>query len=388
MGSARVAPTPRRNVRRGNAFLVMNIIVLSIEFISSLPEDSPAVCLRLLRFSHLKRSALHHAQNQRCKRVIVPAPPRGRSRGPPAHRNTARCGRCAYISSFSATAPTNCSGWRSKRLLQSGHAVELRSRPGSTPEASIGLPASRSRHLPTASKFSIAKPIGSMRAWQLAQAGLARCWIIASRIGKRLAGFAAFRLQRRNVRRRRRRRRCEQILQHPLAAQHRRRPGRVGGERQDASLAQQSAARAAGGKRDAPEIAALHVGNAVVLGQPLIDERVVGRQQFEHAAILAQDAVEEQLGFPLERRRAGSRRNRGTAARPAVLASMSRRYSHCAAKLVTSDSERGSASMRRTCCSQNRRIAQLPAAGRRPAIRRRECCSRERRKGARPVPDR
>ena len=39
-----------------------------------------------------------------------------------------------------------------------------------------------SRHRPTASKFSMAKPMGSMRAWQLAQAGLARCSVIASRI--------------------------------------------------------------------------------------------------------------------------------------------------------------------------------------------------------------
>src|SRR6185295_19474296 len=55
---------------------------------------------------------------------------------------------------------------------------------GNTPDASMALPASLSRHLPTASKFSIAKPIGSMRAWQLAHAGLARCWVIASRMDR------------------------------------------------------------------------------------------------------------------------------------------------------------------------------------------------------------
>src|SRR6266853_2804567 len=53
---------------------------------------------------------------------------------------------------------------------------------GNAPDASMGLPASRSRHWPTASKFSIAKPIGSIRAWQLAQLGFARCAVIASRI--------------------------------------------------------------------------------------------------------------------------------------------------------------------------------------------------------------
>ena len=41
---------------------------------------------------------------------------------------------------------------------------------------------------------------------------------------------------------------------------------------------------------------------------------------------------------------------------------MSRRYSHCAAKLVTSDSERGSASIRRTCCSSTFGSFSRPAA--------------------------
>ena len=42
-------------------------------------------------------------------------------------------------------------------------------------------------------------------------------------------------------------------------------------------------------------------GNAVVARQPLVDERVVGAQQIEHAAILAQRAGDEQLGLLLER---------------------------------------------------------------------------------------
>ena len=53
-------------------------------------------------------------------------------------------------------------------------------------------------------------------------------------------------------------------------------------------------------KRDAPEAAAVDVRNAVVLGEPLVDEGVVGAQQIEHAAILAHDALEEQLGLPPE----------------------------------------------------------------------------------------
>src|SRR5262249_24092393 len=42
----------------------------------------------------------------------------------------------------------------------------------------------------SASKFSIAKPIGSIRAWQPAQGGLARCWIMASRM-ERVVPFSA-----------------------------------------------------------------------------------------------------------------------------------------------------------------------------------------------------
>ena len=40
------------------------------------------------------------------------------------------------------------------------------------------------RQRPTASKFSRAKPRGSIWAWQLAHAGLARCCSIASRIDR------------------------------------------------------------------------------------------------------------------------------------------------------------------------------------------------------------
>ena len=42
----------------------------------------------------------------------------------------------------------------------------------STPVASMGLSPSCVRHAPTASKFSIARPIGSKILWHDAQAGL------------------------------------------------------------------------------------------------------------------------------------------------------------------------------------------------------------------------
>ena len=53
------------------------------------------------------------------------------------------------------------------------------------------------------------------------------------------------------------------------------------------------------GERDAAELLADDVRDPVDLGDALVDERVVGREQVEDVAILADDAVEEQLGFTL-----------------------------------------------------------------------------------------
>ena len=54
-------------------------------------------------------------------------------------------------------------------------------------------------------------------------------------------------------------------------------------------------------KRDPAEVAAVHVRNAVVAGQPFVDEGVVGGQQVDHALIVAKLAGDEQLGLALER---------------------------------------------------------------------------------------
>ena len=48
------------------------------------------------------------------------------------------------------------------------------------------------------------------------------------------------------------------------------------------------------------EARAVDAGDAVVPRQPLVDERVVGAQQLQRAAVLAQDVREEQLGFAAE----------------------------------------------------------------------------------------
>ena len=45
------------------------------------------------------------------------------------------------------------------------------------------------------------------------------------------------------------------------------------------------------------EVAAVDVGDPVVLRQPLVDERVVGRQELGDAAVLAHDVLEQELGL-------------------------------------------------------------------------------------------
>ena len=55
--------------------------------------------------------------------------------------------------------------------------------------------------------------------------------------------------------------------------------------------------------RDATEPVAGHIGNAVMPRHPLVGEGVVGRQQFQQAPILADQALEEELGFLAQRER-------------------------------------------------------------------------------------
>ena len=97
-----------------------------------------------------------------------------------------------------------------------------------------------------------------------------------------------------------RRRRTEHVLEHPLAAQHRRRGVGVGGDHQNRALAQQPTAGVVG-QPHLPELAAEHAGDVVVPGQSLVHERVVARQQLEHAPVLPKDAAKEQLRFTAER---------------------------------------------------------------------------------------
>src|SRR5204862_8099334 len=69
---------------------------------------------------------------------------------------------------------------------------------------------------------------------------------------------------------------------------------------QPAALAEDAAA-ALVGQLHAQERLANDVRNAIDLGDSLVDKRVVGGKQIEHVPIVADDAVEEQLGFTLVR---------------------------------------------------------------------------------------
>ena len=65
-------------------------------------------------------------------------------------------------------------------------------------------------------------------------------------------------------------------------------------------MSQQAAAHAVG-ERHAPEPAAVDVRDSIVLGQPLVDERIIGPHEVQDAAILADLAGHEQLRLARER---------------------------------------------------------------------------------------
>ena len=105
----------------------------------------------------------------------------------------------------------------------------------------------------------------------------------------------------RDVERRVGRRRAEQAVQYPGATQHGRGAIGIRGQHQDGALSQQAVARLVV-ERHATEVAALDRLDAVVHRQALVEEGVVRRQQLDHAAIAAQDAVDEQPQLLLEHR--------------------------------------------------------------------------------------
>ena len=205
------------------------------------------------------------------------------------------------------------------------------------------------RHWPTASKFSRLKPSGSMRAWQLAHTGLARCRSSISRTDRGLADLALVEVGV-HVGRRRRHRRRQDVLEQPLAANGRRRARRVRRDGQHARLAEQAPAVLVG-QRHAPEVAAVDAGDPVVTRELLVEERVVGRQQIRRCC--GPPSADRRGTAPSRgrTRRAGCRRTRGTFVFASGVSSQTLRVcSHWPKKLSTSAARaRGSASIRRTC---------------------------------------
>ncbi len=112
--------------------------------------------------------------------------------------------------------------------------------------------------------------------------------------GQLLDGPIVF--QRWNIRRRRWRGRTQELLQHPLAADRRRRPVGIGGHRQNAALSEQAVpVRVL--QLDAAELDAVNALDPVVLGQALIQEGVVRTQQVGDAPIVPHLTFDQELGL-------------------------------------------------------------------------------------------
>ncbi len=215
-GSASGDAQPAQERPCGTAhLLVMNMV------------SSPTASVLLRRVAltlHLKRRALDDAEHDRRKPVVLAPRCLARSRARPACRSTEGRGRARRSSASRSRCRRTARGSRSSAWRSVHDAVDLACRRAAAPIASIGVPGlDVSRQAPTASKFSSAKPSGSMILWQPRTAGFARCSSIRSRIVCGAAPGSIFVAAARS--RGGRRRRAEQVLEHPLAAQ---RPGRCG----------------------------------------------------------------------------------------------------------------------------------------------------------------
>ena len=106
-----------------------------------------------------------------------------------------------------------------------------------------------------------------------------------------------------HVGRRFRRGSAEHVFQDPHTPLDRRGPVVLHpGDRQEAALAQQPAAAVeVRAEPPAAEMRAVDVRDAVVLRQSLVQERVVGGHQVDDVAVLAEHALEQQLGLARER---------------------------------------------------------------------------------------
>ena len=253
----------------------------------------------------------------------------------------------------------------------------------STPDASIGAPASRSIGAPAADRVEILE-----REAERVDDAVAR---VARRIravrfeprAHRARGFAFDVLDERlDVRRRRLRRRAEHVLEQPCAAQHRRRAVRVRRREQHAALAEQAQAVLVG-ELDAAEALAANVVDAVVARERLV-RRTCGSPSSRSSTLrsarkmLSTNSVrlgdEVLRGSAGRRRRTRTDRARGRRARPS--SAIGTRSSTRASRRA------GRRACAATCCSSTAGSLQPVARPRARAARRRGSCSIRRTRAA------
>ena len=136
-------------------------------------------------------------------------------------------------------------------------------------------------------------------------------------------------------RRRGRRRGVQQVLEHPLAAQHRRGARRVRRHGEHAGLHQHAFARRVV-QIDSPELRTSDTRHAVVAREPFVDERVLRVEEVEDAAVFANDRRRRRARSPCASTGGGSPRSRGTCRRRARTDSSARVCSHCPPNCSTS----------------------------------------------------
>ena len=239
-----------------------------------------------------------------------------------------------------------------------------------------------------ASKFSSANPSGSITLWQPAQAGFVRCCFHALAQRRWLCPDSALVLSAGTLGGGGGRRSAQNIGQNPFAALHRAKSGSAYEVTVRMLPCPSRPRRFVVGQRHAAETGRRRsVRNPVMPRQPLVDERVIGVQQIQHAAVFAHDALEEQLRLAAH----GLAQvvvEIGKVSKSGLIVLQIAQEQPLAGEIVDQRVERAD---RPACAS--------PAAPARPdlsacrrwrcrAALRRECCSTGRTKAATPVRDR
>ena len=209
-GSASIVPKPRRTVRRGMDFLVMIMMARS----------SLSACVASGTLTHLKRNAPGDRDNRAWTNENRRLARRARSGEASADRSNRARGRSHTSAASRRPSPRTPRG-ESAGQPATRPPLESSCRRAVRPDASIAVPSSStSRHLPMASKFSSAKPSGSIREWQVAHTAFCRCASMRARTD-RGGSPSAFSGKPGTSGGGGRRRRAEDVLEQPFAAQYR-----------------------------------------------------------------------------------------------------------------------------------------------------------------------